>query len=100
MKKLILLVFLTAFLYIPNYAANKKIMNDSVKALRVEQTRVKDSVRTAKKRAAQEEIERLSDGQIYRDKKGNEWYNGYKVETGPRGGKYYINSNGNKTYIR
>ena len=26
-------------------------------------------------------------------------YNGKKVYTGPRGGKYYINKNGNKTYI-
>jgi colicin import membrane protein len=27
-------------------------------------------------------------------------YNGKKVYTGPRGGQYYINSNGNKTYIQ
>ncbi|WP_343023392.1 hypothetical protein [Flavobacterium sp. PL12] len=27
-------------------------------------------------------------------------YNGRKVYTGPRGGKYYINKNGNKTYIQ
>ena len=27
-------------------------------------------------------------------------YNGKKVYTGPRGGKYYINKNGNKTYIQ
>lgn len=26
-------------------------------------------------------------------------YKGKKVYTGPRGGKYYINKNGNKTYI-
>ena len=26
-------------------------------------------------------------------------YKGKKVFTGPRGGKYYINKNGNKTYI-
>jgi len=26
-------------------------------------------------------------------------YNGKKVYTGPRGGRYYINSNGNKTYL-
>ena len=26
-------------------------------------------------------------------------YNGKKVFTGPKGGRYYINSNGNKTYI-
>lgn len=27
-------------------------------------------------------------------------YNGKKVYTGPKGGKYYINKNGNKTYIK
>ena len=27
-------------------------------------------------------------------------YNGHKVYTGPKGGKYYINKNGNKTYIQ
>lgn len=27
-------------------------------------------------------------------------YNGKKVYTGPRGGRYYINKNGNKTYIQ
>ena len=26
--------------------------------------------------------------------------NGSEIHTGPRGGKYYINSNGNKTYVR
>ena len=26
-------------------------------------------------------------------------YNGHKIYTGPRGGRYYINSNGKKTYI-
>lgn len=29
-----------------------------------------------------------------------EYYNGHKILTGPRGGKYYINKNGNKTYIK
>jgi len=29
-----------------------------------------------------------------------ETYNGHEVITGPRGGKYYINKNGNKTYIK
>jgi len=28
-----------------------------------------------------------------------EYYNGHKIYTGPRGGRYYINKNGNKTYI-
>jgi len=27
-------------------------------------------------------------------------YNGYQIMTGSKGGKYYINSHGNKTYIR
>lgn len=27
------------------------------------------------------------------------YYNGHKIYTGPRGGKYYINGNGKKTYI-
>ena len=26
-------------------------------------------------------------------------YNGHTIYTGPRGGRYYINRNGNKTYI-
>ena len=27
-------------------------------------------------------------------------YQGHEIQTGPRGGKYYINSKGNKTYIK
>lgn len=30
----------------------------------------------------------------------DETYNGHKVHTGPKGGKYYINSSGNKVYIK
>lgn len=28
-----------------------------------------------------------------------DYYKGHKIYTGPRGGRYYINKNGNKTYI-
>ncbi|WP_447641424.1 MULTISPECIES: hypothetical protein [Chitinophagaceae] len=28
------------------------------------------------------------------------YYNGHKIYIGPRGGQYYINGNGRKTYIR
>lgn len=28
-----------------------------------------------------------------------EYYNGHRIYTGPRGGKYYINGNGKKIYI-
>lgn len=31
---------------------------------------------------------------------GNEGYNGHTIQTGPRGGKYYINSKGKKVYIK
>ena len=27
------------------------------------------------------------------------YYHGHKIHIGPRGGRYYINRNGNKTYI-
>lgn len=29
----------------------------------------------------------------------DDYYNGHKIYTGPRGGRYYINSKGQKTYI-
>lgn len=29
-----------------------------------------------------------------------ETYHGKTIQTGPRGGKYYINKNGNKTYVK
>lgn len=31
--------------------------------------------------------------------KNGDYYNGHKIYTGPRGGRYYINRNGRKTYI-
>lgn len=31
---------------------------------------------------------------------GSSNYNGKEIQTGPRGGQYYINSKGNKTYIK
>lgn len=33
-------------------------------------------------------------------KQSGDTYNGHQVQTGPRGGRYYINSHGNKTYIK
>ena len=32
--------------------------------------------------------------------KSSETYHGHEVHTGPKGGKYYINSSGHKTYIK
>jgi colicin import membrane protein len=31
---------------------------------------------------------------------GGDYYNGHKVITGPRGGRYYVNGNGKKVYIK
>lgn len=69
-------------------ASAKKWHADSILTAR---NRVKDSlaqVREARRLAAVREQENAP-----------EMYNGHVVYTGPRGGKYYINSNGNKTYI-
>lgn len=38
--------------------------------------------------------------QIWTDKNGVQWYNGNRIYTGKRGGKYYMNSNGKKTYVK
>lgn len=66
-------------------AAARKAFADSVMA--VKQHR-RDSIAEARaaRRAAAVEVR-------------TETYNGHEVYTGPRGGRYYINSHGNKTYI-
>ena len=57
------------------------------------------------KKTAKEEAEDLKDSPVSRsaEKKVKDKvtgsYKGKKVFTGPRGGRYYINKNGNKTYI-
>lgn len=80
-------------------SVRKQRVADSVLA---EKTRRQDSIRNARaayqakidaeraaKRAAAAERERYEP----------EMYNGHEVHTGPRGGRYYINSNGNKVYL-
>ena len=43
------------------------------------------------------------DGSSTSSSTANEWkcgtYNGHQLYTGPKGGCYYYNSNGNKTYV-
>lgn len=59
----------------------------------------------AKKLTAAEEKENIKESTLSKaaekkvKDKINGTYKGRKVYTGPRGGKYYINKNGNKTYI-
>lgn len=75
--------------YEDSIASAKKWHTDSTLAAR---NRVKDS------RAQVREVRRLT--AIREQENAPEMYNGHVVYTGPRGGKYYINSNGNKTYIK
>ncbi|MBZ4188861.1 hypothetical protein [Niabella beijingensis] len=77
-KLLLLLVLFTAFGASPSDAQVKK-KSSTQKTV----TAKKGPTRKAKARAS-------DDG---------EYYNGHKIYTGPRGGRYYINRNGNKTYI-
>lgn len=59
----------------------------------VKETKVKVKTKTPSKfKETNEKAPRVPD-------KVTGQYNGKKVYTGPRGGRYYINSNGNKTYI-
>lgn len=37
---------------------------------------------------------------VNKSSSSNDTYNGNEIHTGPRGGRYYINKNGNKTYIK
>jgi len=59
----------------------------------VSKTKSKAKTETAKLRESNEKAPKVAD-------KITGTYNGKKVYTGPRGGRYYINSNGNKTYIQ
>ena len=59
----------------------------------------------AKKLSAAEEKEDIKESALSKaaekkvKDKATGTYKGRRVYTGPRGGKYYINKNGNKTYI-
>ena len=63
--------------------------------------RQQDSIKLAKEeeqiQRREEKKRKLEQQRIY--EANTEYYNGHVVHTGPRGGRYYINSNGNKTYI-
>ncbi len=77
-KLLLLLLFFTAFGAGPSYAQAKK------------KASTQKTVTPKKSKARKTKNIEADDG---------EYYNGHKIYTGPRGGRYYINRNGNKTYI-
>ena len=65
-----------------------------------EQKRVKRQKEVARL-AQQEEKERKREARRQeRAYAAENTYNGHTIHTGPRGGRYYYNSHGNKTYIR
>ncbi|MBO9592516.1 MAG: hypothetical protein J7599_06355 [Niabella sp.] len=77
-KLLFLLLFFTAFGASPAHAQAKK------------KASTQKSVTPKKSKTRKTATVNSDDG---------EYYNGHKIYTGPRGGRYYINRNGNKTYI-
>jgi colicin import membrane protein len=56
----------------------------------------RDSIKLAKEEANRLRREERRQQRIY---EAENTYNGHVIYTGPRGGRYYINSNGNKTYV-
>ena len=75
-----------------NAEANKtaaKTKNTVAKTKKTAAEETEDLKETALSKAAEKKVTDKATGT----------YKGKKVYTGPRGGKYYINKNGNKTYI-
>ncbi len=91
----------------------KKKQDKNVKEAKAEVTKAKNydakakttEVKSKVKKTAAEEIEELKQTAVSKaaekkvKDKATGTYKGKKVYTGPKGGKYYINKNGNKTYI-
>ncbi|MCD2424826.1 hypothetical protein LQ567_18735 [Niabella pedocola] len=77
-KILLLLLLVTAFGTTPLHAQSQK------------KASTQKTVTPKKSKARKTKSIEADDG---------EYYNGHKIYTGPRGGRYYINRNGNKTYI-
>jgi colicin import membrane protein len=73
-------------------ASAKQHHEDSIAQARRWRT---DSIETA--RAAQQTIRQAP---LRETESSAGTYNGHQIYIGPRGGRYYINGNGNKTYIR
>ena len=76
--------------------AAKKEGEAKVKAM---DSKVSNATKTSVAKAKRVEKETNEKAPKVADKVTGE-YNGKKVYTGPRGGKYYINKNGNKTYVQ
>jgi colicin import membrane protein len=74
-------------------AKEVKKTNSTTESKSSSTSKAPSKAKAKKETASQEKAPRVPD-------KVTGEYNGKKVYTGPRGGTYYINSNGNKTYIQ
>lgn len=77
-------------------ASAAKWREDSIVAAKERRRDSLELVREARRLAAEQD--RLS--RQIESRSASETYNGRTIYTGPRGGRYYINSNGRKTYIK
>lgn len=73
----------------------RRLREDSILAAKQRRKDSIDEVREAHRLLALEQQRK----KVYEQEQAPEMYNGHVVYTGRRGGRYYINSNGNKTYI-
>jgi len=74
-----------------------KIANFTKKKKKEYLKRQQEEIKIAKAKERERIRKEKREREIY---EANNTYNGHVIHTGPRGGRYYINSNGNKTYIK
>lgn len=110
MKKLILLILFIVPLHAEltdSLQTDIKVISKNIDSIKKDKSIDKamkkvimDSLKKEKSYRQESIIYEKSKNGVWTDKSGQEWYQGERVYTGPRGGRYYMNSNGNKTYIR
>jgi len=80
----------------------KAVKKEATKVAETKTAQVETKEKAVKKDVtkAQKQVSAVKkDAVATADKATSEKYNGHTVYLGPKGGKYYINGNGNKTYI-
>lgn len=86
--------------------STEPVMNNQCKAITVKGTRCKRTAEFGKsycwqhRDQSEEPSEKSYKSSSSSEKSYNSSSSSYQILTGPRGGKYYINSHGNKTYIK
>lgn len=87
--------------------AEAKKSKEDTKAVKEKATKAVSDTKSEAKKVSTSETkkatavkEQVKNAKVTGEDKVTGTYNGKKVYTGPRGGRYYINDNGNKTYIK